>query len=288
MPSHTKHYRKHKEPMKFNGKTDWRDYHSHFMAVAEWNGWDEAESGLQLAISLVDEAREILSSMPHFERNNYHAIVKALKQRYDPDGQENSYSMELMNRIRKAGEDTTAYGYALLRLAHKAYPNMPLPEQVLINIYINGLGEKDLKRHVYLSKPETLEKAIKIASVFEGFEEKPKTNMPKKPKASEVNAVKGENTKLEPGITPDMLKGFEKCMTEISERLSNLEKRPQQPQRRPMDKSKIQCFRCKNYGHYSRECAQNVDQKTRSDRQGQGSAPPHSAQGPQVNKPHLN
>ena len=46
--------------MKFNGKTDWRDYHSHFVAVAEWNEWDLHECGLQLAISLVDEARELL------------------------------------------------------------------------------------------------------------------------------------------------------------------------------------------------------------------------------------
>ena len=292
----SKIYRKHKEPMKFNGKTDWKDYHSHFLAVAEWNGWNLEESGLQLAISLVDEAREILSSLPHFERNNYHSIINALKQRYDPDGHENSYSMELMNRARKSGEDTTAYGYALLRLAHKAYPNMPLPEQILINLYINGLGDKDLKRHVYLSKPTTLEMAIKTASIFEGFDEKPPKkkigfeSILKKPQNSEINAV--TNTQSATQIVPDMLKNIEKTMTEMSSRLNKLENGAQSSYKKSSNKSHIQCYRCQNFGHYSKFCPQNTDRRPRPElprqdppRLDTGSSP---TKNDQDDKTHLN
>ena len=137
-----KSYRKHKEPIRFNGKADWNDYYSHFLAVSEWNGWSSRECGLQLALSLVDEAREIFSGLPRDQGQNFNALTRALKQCYDPEGRETSYSFELMNRNKKSNEDSTMFGYALRKLAGKAYPHMQLPEQVLVNLYINGLGDK--------------------------------------------------------------------------------------------------------------------------------------------------
>ena len=131
--------------------------------------------------------------------------------------------------------------------------------------------------------------AIKIASVFEGFNDKPKDSpadrsTPKKPKNSEVNVVRGENTKSEIGITPDMIKGIEKCMSEMTERLAKLETGPQAPQRR-YDKSNVQCFKCKEYGHYSRNCPQN---KARSDPAGPRPEPGQTRQEGPGSRPHLN
>ncbi len=57
-------YRKHKEHMWFNGKGDWSDYYCHFTAVVDCNEWSDAECGLQLAISLVEDAREVLAGLP--------------------------------------------------------------------------------------------------------------------------------------------------------------------------------------------------------------------------------
>ena len=259
-------FRKHKEPMRFNGKMDWDDYYSHFNAVAEWNGWGIHECGLQLAMSLVDDAREILSGIPVYEQNNYPILVNALKQRFAPDGKESSYSMELMNRSRKSGEDTTAYGYALMKLAKRAYPNEPLPEQALINLYINGLGDKDMKRHVYLCKPSSLDETIKIASAYEGFDEKPRIDARcekymKKPKMGEVNVVNASKNTQGDGLTDDLLKNFEKAMAGFTERLDRLERgRYQNSGGKPRrDKSTVECFRCKKMGHYSKECPDNPD-----------------------------
>ena len=107
-----------------------------------------------------------------------------------------------MNRNKKSNEDSTTFGYALRKLAGKAYPHMQLPEQILVNLYINGLGDKELKRHVYLSKPNTLHEAIKIASTYEGFDEpkRPFTGNEKarKPNIGEVTAVKNDSGNLKP------------------------------------------------------------------------------------------
>lgn len=102
-PSQGRQYRKHKEPMRFNGKTDWNDYYSHLMAIAEWNGWNIEECGLQLALSLVDEAREVFSSLHPSERRNFHTLKRALQQRFDPEGRETTYSFELMKSYKTRG-----------------------------------------------------------------------------------------------------------------------------------------------------------------------------------------
>ena len=53
-----------------------------------------------------------------------------------------------MNRVRKAGEDTTAYGYALMKLAKRAYPHQPLPEQALVNLSVEKKEDGQLTGYV--------------------------------------------------------------------------------------------------------------------------------------------
>ena len=265
-----KSYRKHKEPIRFNGKADWNDYYSHFLAVSEWNGWSYHECGLQLALSLVDEARKIFSGLPRDQRQDFNALTRALKQRYDPEGRETSYSFELMNRTKKSNEDSTTFGYALRKLAGKAYPHMQLPEKVLVNLYINGLGDRELKRHVYLSKPHTLDEAIKTASTFEGFDEPKRPfnagEKTRKPKIGEVNAVKNDSANLKfmkPESSPvgyefqNCLKEIQSGLEKMDKRLSSLEQTPRlsQHQRQRQQTRPIECFKCKG-PHYQRDCPQ--------------------------------
>ncbi len=260
--------RKHKEPMRFNGKMDWSDYYSHFTAVAAWNSWSYQECGLQMAISLVDDAREVLSGLPSNQRRDFNALTTALRQRYDPEGREARYSLDLMNRTRKGGEDVAAYGYALRKLACRAYPQMPLPEQVLVNLYISGLGDKELKRYVYLARPKTLEAAIKLAVSFQGFDE-PTANgtasdRNRKPKATGVSVVKDLNTE-EVAVTSvadsvqSALKALEAGLGRITERLSQVEQKCDEKVEPPAGGSnrqprQVRCYNCKELGHYANEC----------------------------------
>ena len=273
----SKSHRKHKEPIRFNGKADWNDYYSHFLAVSEWNEWSYRECGLQLALSLVDEAREIFSGLPRDQRQDFNALTRALKQRYDPEGRETSYSFELMNRTKKSNEDSTTFGYALRKLAGKAYPHMQLPEQVLVNLYINGLGDKELKRHVYLSKPDTLDEAIKTASTFEGFDEPKRPfnagEKTRKPKIGEVNAVKNDSANLKPmkpesssvgGEIQNCLKEIKSGLDKMDQRLSCLEQtpRPNNYQRQQHQTRTVECFKCKG-PHYQRDCPQLLQNNQR-------------------------
>ena len=78
--------RREKEPAKFNGKCDFSAYKIQFDYVATWNRWTHEDMGLQLAMCLTDEAREVLSCLRVTEKHNYDALVEALECRYHPKG----------------------------------------------------------------------------------------------------------------------------------------------------------------------------------------------------------
>lgn len=64
------------------------------------------------------------------------------------------------------------YGYALNRLANRAFPNIPMSshEDLIIDQYISGLGDLEIKKYVQFAHPSTIGKAISLAVEFEAFE----------------------------------------------------------------------------------------------------------------------
>ena len=169
--------------MKFDGQNDWND-------------WTYCEAGLQLAISLTDEAREVLGSLPSAHQHDYDILVDALTRRFSPEGRESQYSLELMNNMCKSDQSVTAYGHTLRRLANRAYPGQ-IVDKILVDFYMKGLPNQDMKRHVYLAKPKTLVAAINCAVTFEAFDNPATNNMEKlrKPKPN-ISALPMQKQKL--------------------------------------------------------------------------------------------
>lgn len=66
----------------------------------------------------------------------------------------------------------TDYGYALRRVAQRAYPQMPYNnlENFLVDRYIQWLGNSDLKKHVQFRHPNFLAQAVAFASEYEAVE----------------------------------------------------------------------------------------------------------------------
>ena len=261
--------RKEKEPARFNGKSDWSDYLIHFQYVAEWNNWTEDEMGLQLAICLTDEAREVLSSLRASEKHNFSALVDALGCRYSPQGRESQYLMELMNRTCGSDEDVSSFGHTLRRLASKAYSDKPADEKMLVNLFIKGLRDVDMKRHVYLEKPQNLTEAIHCAVTYEAFD-RPARDGNRRPRVT-IAPVQGKELKQlasqngdhpDPGSgggavrqtsVPSTESDLAEQVRELRETVAELRAGPAR-NRRPQHN---RCYICDIPGHIARNCRQN-------------------------------
>ena len=139
--------RREKEPMKYDGSTDVKDYLLYFDLLAEMNGWSDRECGLQLATSLVGDAREVLSSVPPGLTRDFASLEQALLTRFSPEGRESSFTVLLWNRTCKKSESVSAFGHAVRKLAKEAYPGVKIHEQILVDIFTKGLPSPAMHRH---------------------------------------------------------------------------------------------------------------------------------------------
>lgn len=278
--NHAKPYmksnRRQREPDKFNDtNVEWSDYLKHFEMVAAWNDWNEDEKVMQLGMSLQGEAQKVLNDLSKYlPLNDYDTLVNELSKRFNPVDRETAYRIEFRNRIRQNGETPMQFGYALQRLATKAFPNIDriAQEQWVLDQFISGLGNMELRKHVQFGHPSKLYEAISLAVEFEGFEN---DNLKKmlKPQPGKLMAIPNSDPNTE--LLSKLYSKLDKSLGEIDTLTKEVKNLKEQNQRYPntqnyqnyqrrndsrpqRDYSAIQCFRCHEMGHYSKQCPQNM------------------------------
>jgi hypothetical protein len=266
--------------VKYDGKTDIRNYLVQFDLTANYNGWNDEECGLQLATSLIGEAREVLSFLPLEMASDYESLYEALMKRYAPHGRETHFTVQLWNRCCEKGESVATFGHAIRKLAREAYPGLSIHEQLLVDLFIKGLPTLNMRRHVHMARPRTLDAAIVLATTYEAFDTQAESgDKQKKPKGEPTNqvvrkggadrrkavrsAVQGQRSEGQPGTTPpresrptekvenktDTDSSMLDYLKALQERLERLEKKL-----RPRPRAEVECFGCKQKGHYKNEC----------------------------------
>ena len=71
-----------KEPPKFSGKGEVKEYLIQFQICSQINHWSYGECGEQLATSLTDDAQEVLTAVPRGLTADYDALSRQLLHRF--------------------------------------------------------------------------------------------------------------------------------------------------------------------------------------------------------------
>ena len=106
---------------------------------------------------------------------------------------------------------------------------------------------------MHLSQPVSLTAAVTLATTCEAFDDGNDADRLRKPRAEVMN-VQPESTSARPVVaaveqTEQNNAPVLELIKAMQERLVKLEER-----RKPRPKSEVDCFHCKEKGHYRREC----------------------------------
>ena len=161
------------------------------------------------------------------------------------------------------------YGHKLRRLAIRSFPRMGHDprEDLVRDQFIQGL-EGEMRRHVSLAHPRTLEHAITLATEYDTVTQALRPTLPKKPNL--LGGVSGEAPE-DPtrDLMKELLEGIKQMnstkeappdnskniLGDLLEGIKQLAP-PKAPRRARLPVEQIECFFCKNLGHYRSDCVE--------------------------------
>lgn len=159
-------------PATYDGSGQWIDYHAHFEACSEINGWSYATKGLYLAASLRGSAQGCLGNIPKGEKPDYETLVLALEDRFAPPSQAELYRVQMRERRQRAGETFSELGQAIQRLANMAYPTATseFRDTSARDHFVDALDNPEMRIRIKQSRPRSLNDAVILAVELEAHQ----------------------------------------------------------------------------------------------------------------------
>lgn len=150
---------------KYTGKADWDAFHAQFELLARAMGWSETDKALQLALCLTEDALSCLLLLSPSERDDYGALVGALRRRFGQCNQPGVLRSELSNRQRQPGEPLRLLANDIETLTRRAYAHMPTDVQgeLARDQFIRAIVPRELRIQTQLAHPGTLQEALELA-----------------------------------------------------------------------------------------------------------------------------
>jgi hypothetical protein len=158
-------------PDTYAGTTNIGDWLTHFERCQFINSWTPADSCNFLAVRLKGVALQFYNEIGPNERNDYFALVAALKDRFDPIKDMGVYLAELSQRVRRKGEGVMDLASSIQRLVEKAYPFTDefTKGVVAVQHFTNSLENREIQMQIRRQQPSKLMEAVKIAINEESY-----------------------------------------------------------------------------------------------------------------------
>ncbi|KAJ8048488.1 hypothetical protein HOLleu_00827 [Holothuria leucospilota] len=254
-------------PAIYDGTTPWDNYSTQFELIAELNGWDNYTKAMYLAANLRGEAQGILVDIGAESRRDYYALVTALRARFSPTNQHEVFRIQLKNRQRQKGETLPELGQIIKRLTRQAYPtaSFDVLTALATDHFMDALDDPNLRLGVYQARPTNLDEAIRAALEIEAFHmaERQRSTLGRKMARVVQGNLTDQTTKPEVVEEKTLREMILSLIQQMKDLQSKVEKPPTYPRSgkrlRPIDMTTVQCYQCKEYGHYKRNCPQKKE-----------------------------
>ena len=262
-----------KNPADYDGTQSLRDYLKHFERCSVVNGWNQEEAALFLAAGLRGEAQKVLNGMSDSDCRNYAKIVDKLELRFGVEKQRELHQVRLHNRRQLENESVQALAADIRSLSSLAYQDLSpdTQERFAVQHFIDALKDRDDRLKLRRDKPRTLDDALSLACELEAFRLVDGDEWRSPLQVRSVDEADKEPDLLKAQL--DMLRSDilvqeqrqetqQVAMQQLVEQMQQLSKSlslntsgSQQllPPSRYSNRN-VQCWNCKLFGHYRRNC----------------------------------
>uniref|UniRef100_A0AAV2LHA2 CCHC-type domain-containing protein n=1 Tax=Knipowitschia caucasica TaxID=637954 RepID=A0AAV2LHA2_KNICA len=209
---------------KYSGKADWEAFYAQFELLAGAAGCPA-------------------------ERDDYGALVGALRRRFGQCSQPDVLRSELASQQRLTGEPLRALANDIETLTRRAYAHMPpeVQSELARDQFIRALALRELRAQTQLAHPRFLQEALELALEREAVGS-----------ASEIGPI------VRTAVREDSGQERPAWVAELTELIQAVTLQPQRGGARPRRGPPV-CWTCGKAGHISVRCPQNSG--------GQGNAP---------------
>ena len=260
-------------PDAFNGEGSFSDWIDHFEGVASLNKWSDEDKLLWLRIRLTGRAQTAYKQLKAEVRGGtYDNIVKALRQRFEPESRRELYAAEFQTRRKKKTESWADFGDDLCALADRAFPDLGNDgkQQIALLHFLANLSSPQVAFGVRQRKPKTVEEAVTATLELESY-------LTPSSGPGRVAQVEVEEPSAQEAIVAAVKSQQDAMldlMSKLVERLEKLEAQDSDPGDQTADRrsfrqaggrggresKKVYCHNCGQEGHFRRGCAKPKQQ----------------------------
>ena len=155
----------------FDGRTDLDAFLVRFRACSRNFKWTETEKVFYLMNALTDRAEPIVKEVG--SDGTLEDVMKLLQSRFGNRCKQEKFRNKLKNRRRGPDESLQDFYLDLCRLRANAYdndPNEKFPEIFFRDIFVDALGDRELRRAILIQEPVTMEAAYNVAMKLEAID----------------------------------------------------------------------------------------------------------------------
>ena len=240
--------RKHPKALRFDGKTNWLSFKKKFNSYRKVMKWSETESKDYLMWSLEGKALDFFTITSDIEKYSFRRIIKKLEARFGVKELTETSKVKFQQASQRPDESLEDWADRVMTLATPAFVDLPEDhlKQEAIAKFSQGCCDKDAGKHACFEHPSTMEEALNLVKHHQYISQAVDGKQSKKGNDVSVNAVQSTSEDRIEQLIASALKEF----------ASKLQVSPQ-PYQQSADekwKSSVQCFFCKNFGHFKKEC----------------------------------
>ena len=248
--------RKHPKALRFDGKTNWLSFKKKFNSYRKVMKWSETESKDYLMWSLEGKALDFLTINSDIERYSFRRIVKKLEARFGVKELTETSKVKFQQASQRPDESLEDWADRVMTLATPAFVDLPEDhlKQEAIAKFSQGCCDKDAGKHACFEHPSTMEEALNLVKHHQYISQAVDGKQSKKGNDVSVNAVQSTSEDRIEQLIASALEEFANKLQVSQQPYHQLSVNRVQQSADEKWKSSVQCFFCKNFGHFKKEC----------------------------------